>query len=262
MSDASEFYVGYLKMPPSLARFLRWVAPGLIMTGLAVAYCLSGSQNDPGGGVWHDEAQVLVGRVSATPYPMLRVPSKQPGGAVETVLLVSEGKHGAGERVAGMEGKIAKVRGTILERDGHRMLELADDQPMVRDDSPTAADVDRLPASQPPNADAPPRRVTLRGEIIDPKCYSGAMKPGEGKAHKECATLCISGGIPPMFVTFDAAGRRHYYLLTDSDGRALRGEAIDRLLPFVADAVEISGVQEQRGDLAILRVDLGRIRRL
>ena len=38
--------------------------------------------------------------------------------------------------------------------------------------------------------------VTLKGEIIDPKCYLGAMKPGGGKTHKACAMRCIAGGIP------------------------------------------------------------------
>ena len=42
--------------------------------------------------------------------------------------------------------------------------------------------------------------ATLRGEIVDSKCYLGAMKPGDQKTHKACATLCIRGGIPPVLV--------------------------------------------------------------
>lgn len=259
MPETNEFYVGYLKSPRTLTVFLGWAIPSLIVAALAIGWLVSRSQNDPGDGVWHHEANTLVGRVGATPYPLIRVQSKSPGHAAETVLLVSEGKHGGGERVAALDGRIVRVRGTILERDSCRLLELADGDAVKPDDSLTAADTGRLAAP----IIVALGEVTLRGEIIDPKCYSGAMKPGEGKTHKECATLCISGGIPPMFVTIDAAGRRSYYLLTDPDGRALTGGALhDGLLPFVADVVEIRGTLERRDDLQVLRVDLKSIRRL
>jgi hypothetical protein len=254
MANTSEFYVGYFKTPPALARFLRWVLPVLIVVALAVAWFVSRSQNDPGDGVWHDDAQSLVGRIAAKPYPLIRVPSRQPGSPVETILLVSEGKHGGGERVAALDGRIARVRGTILERDGRRLLELAENDAVTPGTSLSQSEEARLAS---PTV-VPMGQVTLRGEIIDPKCYSGAMKPGEGKTHKECATLCIAGGIPPMFVTLDDAGRRSYYLLTSADGEALD----DRILPFVADAVEISGVLERRDDLQVFKIDPGSIRRL
>src|SRR5262249_46701110 len=71
--DAREFYVGYFKMPPRLAMFLRWIVPGLIAIGIVSAWSLARSQNDPGDGVWHDDAQSLVGRIAANPYPLIRV---------------------------------------------------------------------------------------------------------------------------------------------------------------------------------------------
>ncbi|MBI5862989.1 MAG: hypothetical protein HZB38_00470 [Planctomycetes bacterium] len=263
MGDVNEFYVGYLKAPPRIAVFLRWSAPTLILAMLGLAWRLSGAQNDPGDGVWHDESESLVGRIGATPYPHVCVLSKRADHPIETILLVSEGKHGGGERVAALAGQIARVRGTIVERDGIRLLELADDELLERADSLSPADAADLAASETnPRRDSL-GRVTLQGEIIDPKCYSGAMKPGEGKAHKECATLCIAGGIPPMFVTLDAAGKRSYFLLTDPAGRALEGRVLhEQVLPFVADAVEISGELEMRDDLALLRIDPTSIRRL
>ena len=254
MADTGEFYVGYFKTPPALAKFLRWVLPVLIVVALAVAWFVSRSQNDPGDGVWHDDAESLVGRIAAKPYPLIRVPSRLADSPVETILLVSEGKHGGGERVAALDGRIVRVRGTILERDGRRLLELTKDDALTPGNSLSQPEEARLAS---PTV-VPMGQVTLRGEIIDPKCYAGAMKPGEGKTHKECATLCISGGIPPMFVTVDDAGRRSYYLLTNPAGEALD----DRILPFVADAVEISGALEMRDDLQVLKIDPGSIRRL
>lgn len=258
----AEFYVGYFKTPPALAKFLRWVLPVLIVFAIAVAWLVSRSQNDPGDGVWHDDAQTLVGRIGARPYPHIRVQSTVPGRPVETILLVAEGKHGGGERVTALDGRIARVRGTILERDGRRLLELAEND-AVSPDSGAAAfpqpDAVRLAAP----TIAPLGQVSLRGEIIDPKCYAGAMKPGEGKTHKECATLCIAGGIPPMFVTIDDAGRRSYYLLTNSEGGALEGDTLSAaILPFIADAVEIRGALERRDDLLIFKIDPASIRRL
>lgn len=258
MSETNEFYVGYLRMPAGLTRFLRWTAPVLIGTALATAWSLSRSQNNPGDGVWHDDAESLVGRLSTTPYPHIRILSTQHGDtaqSIETVLLVSEGKHGGGERVAALDGRIARVRGTILERDGRRLLELSKTNAVSVEESMPEPQATRLAAH---NGIITLGPVTLRGEIIDPKCYSGAMKPGEGKAHKECATLCIAGGIPPMFVALDSAGKRNYYLLTDSNGRALD----DRILPFVADAVQVTGILEQRDDLQVLRINPADIHRL
>jgi hypothetical protein len=76
------------------------------------------------------------------------------------------------------------------------------------------------------------------------------MKPGGGKTHKGCAMLCISGGVPPMLVTRDAAGVETFVLLTTADGAT----ANEFVLPFVGDRVTISGRLERHGDLLALRV--------
>lgn len=255
MLPADEFYIGYFKAPPVLARFLRRVLPAPIVVAVAVAWFVSRSQNDPGDAVWNSGvAREFVGVVEATPYPHLRVPSSQPGQVVETLFLVEVGKFGGGQRAARFSGKSAQISGWILERDGRRMLEMEPGDTLASAESLPDADATRLRARRVVTLG----QVTLRGEIVDSKCYLGAMKPGAGKTHKECATLCIAGGIPPMFVTLDEAGRRCYYLLTNPAGEALD----DRILPFVADAIEISGVLERRDDLQVLKIDPGSIRRL
>ena len=45
--------------------------------------------------------------------------------------------------------------------------------------------------------------MDVKGEIVDPKCFFGVMKPGEGKPHKDCAIRCILGGIPPVLKVTD-----------------------------------------------------------
>jgi hypothetical protein len=148
-----------------------------------------------------------------------------------------------------------RVRGTLLHRDDRWMLELASGDGVIQtirslgsnDEQELRAPTDRSVGS-----------VSLRGEIIDPKCYLGAMKPGGGKTHKACAALCISGGVPPMFVTRDAELHETFYLLVDKDGHAIN----DPVLPFVGDPVELKGELLFRGDLRVLRIDPQWINRL
>jgi hypothetical protein len=227
----ADFYVGYLPVPPRLARWLTRAAAGLLIVFVGFGWILARAQQDPGDGVWDDAvAREFVGVVAAAPYPHLRIKSDAASG-VETLLLVEVGKFGGGQRAAPLDGKPARISGWLIERDGRRMIEMEPGDSLSADETLPSPDFERLRGPQ----ITPLGRVTLRGEIVDSKCYLGAMKPGEGKTHKECATLCIAGGIPPMLVARDADGRRSYYLLTDSAGAALDAS----ILPLVADPVEV-----------------------
>ncbi|MDE0594963.1 MAG: hypothetical protein OSB65_06930 [Roseibacillus sp.] len=48
--------------------------------------------------------------------------------------------------------------------------------------------------------------TTLKGEIMNAKCYLGGMNPGNLKAHRACAIHCIQGGIPLVLLLRDRAG--------------------------------------------------------
>ena len=98
--------------------------------------------------------------------------------------------------------------------------------------------------------------VTLRGEIVDTKCYLGVMNPGEHKVHRDCAVRCISGGVPPAFLARDTSGDSRVLLLVGEDGRALSRE----VLPFVAEPLEISGVLVRTGPMLTLKADPARFR--
>jgi hypothetical protein len=88
----------------------------------------------------------------------------------------------------------------------------------------------------------------LAGEIVDYKCFLGAMKPGDGKTHKACAALCISGGIPPMLVSFDERGTRTYTVLVLDQGRT------PDLAEAAGEPVRVSGRLEVKGGLRVLTV--------
>jgi hypothetical protein len=91
--------------------------------------------------------------------------------------------------------------------------------------------------------------VTVNGEIVDSKCYLGVMNPGQGKVHRDCAARCLSGGIPPIFVSTDG---HEQLLLVGLDGRALGRDA---LREFIAEPITIRGDLLQLGDSRLLKID-------
>lgn len=261
--DPDEIYVGYLPVPPRQRRFLRVAVPVGAWLLCAMTFLWARSQNAPGISRWDDQhARTFSGLVIAEPYPMLFVDDADGAGSTP-LLLVEVGKHG-GQRAAVFHGKRVTVSGWVLRRDGRTMLEM---EPGAAAFSPKKGTSDPLLTEREPSM--PPvtviGRSTLRGEIVDAKCYLGAMRPGEGKTHKDCATLCIRGGIPPVLVVNGRTGNPEYYLLTNEQGGALDVS----VLPLVADPVEMTGVVGTwggsgggEGGLRVLRVGVKDIRRL
>jgi hypothetical protein len=245
MRDRSDFFVGYRVTPRSLARLLQAAVLGSLFIVSLLSALLAIAQRDPGPGRWEDSPVTLEGTLTASPYPVLNTGSP--------VLLAGQGKRGLGQRVADMEGRVVRVRGLALERDGLRLLEVVDEE-----DAITLVDVNTPALSK--HAGGSP--VRLRGEIIDPKCFCGAMKPGDGKTHKACAALCLRGGMPPVLATRDAVGVVRYYVLTDPAGGRLAGDDLMRISRFAGDRVEVRGVTEERDGMQTLRVNASEIWRL
>ncbi len=249
-----DFYVGYLPLPARYRRFLLLLVPGLVAGALVLAGAMTAMQNDPGDGTWDlTESVVITGVLVNEPYSALRVTGDDDAPARD-VLLVTMGKMGGGGLGLGGRTGPVTVTGFPIERGGSGAVLLAIETPET-----DVAAAEGTSALLPTESLGEHR---LSGEIIDPKCYFGAMKPGEGKVHKACATLCIRGGIPPMFMTTDRHGERTYYLLVDEAGGAIGGEGLEALLPFVAEPVAITGEVQQRGALLQLKTDPTTIERL
>jgi hypothetical protein len=237
--DRDPFFVGWLPAPRSYARFLAPAVGVLLASLVAGGVFLARGQRSPGTGTWDDDATVFTGIVYADPYATIRVPGD---GGPRTVLLVSEGKFGATDRVRAFDGKPVRVSGTLLARDGRLMLELADGDDGVR--GADLSEAERAALRRPPAKGLGP--ATVRGELVDSKCYLGAMKPGAGRTHKGCAVLCLRGGVPPVFVTPDGS----LYLLVDAGGGPLAPAHFGR----AAEPIELTGAAEEWGDLRVLRV--------
>ena len=259
-NDKDPFYVGYLPSPRGFAFFSLILTPILIAVGVVSAFIIAGSQErDPGTGIWDLSQPIeIIGFADMAPYPVLRVQQTE-GGLLpkyETVFVVSEGKIGAADRIAPLQGREVRATGFLIERDGMRMLELVGGMDAVEEIPDVRA---QPPATLPPIEKASLGSFTLKGQIIDSKCYLGVMKPGEGKPHKSCATMCIIGGIPPMFMTQNAQGERMVYLVTDETGQTAVKSGVTE---YIADWIEVTGEVETQGDIAVFKIDSKTIRRL
>jgi len=247
-----DFYIGYQKvMPPGLAVFLRKRILIFLGLTLLIAVMLVAAQKPFASGRFEfGVRKSFSGMVSEYPYPTLIL--DQPDGDRQTVarsrfFLVAPGKHGAQKYLSGLDGKKVNVDGSLIYRDKTSMIEIQPDSIQVIEDADSASSTRESLGE-----------FTLRGEIVDSKCYLGVMKPGNLKPHKSCAIRCISGGITPLLCVRDEQGYALYIMLAGINGEAINQDVI----PFVAEPVEISGQIECTDDVLLMKIDPAKIRRL
>ena len=249
-----EFYTGYLpQAPPGIGALARRTAVALLLLAALVAGLLAALQQPfPVSYFEFGNPRSFEGVLRLAPYPQLVVTRPgQPisGPATSTYLLVAPFKFGADSELAGLEGQHVRLQGTLVYRDDQTMVELVPGSVEVQSPEPTRT--------------APQRSVslgekTLRGEIVDSKCYLGVMKPGSHKPHRACASLCIRGGIPPIFVVRSDGESAGHLLLVGADGRALGLEVLD----FVAEPLEVTGEVMLVDDLWVLGAEPTSFKRL
>jgi hypothetical protein len=146
--------------------------------------------------------------------------------------------------VHGLDGRRVRLRGVLVYRDDQTLLDV------VPDSIQTLAAAGAAPPHKAEIQDL--GEQTLRGEVVDGKCHFGVMRPGSGKTHRECAARCIASGSPPMLWVHDPERQRDLHLLlVGADGRSLGRE----LLPWVAEAVEVTGHVERHDGLLVLYAD-------
>ena len=93
--------------------------------------------------------------------------------------------------------------------------------------------------------------VELTGEIVDSKCFLGVMVPGSGKTHKECASLCLRGGIPPALYVQDRARHSSLLLLVGPTGEPIGARAVQA----AGEAITVTGSIQRQGGWLVLRTD-------
>lgn len=252
MSDDDPFFVGWSSDAPDVdRRFMLGAALGLTLAGIGAAHLLATRQNSPGSGQWRQSAvRDWVGLLVRDPYPMLRM--HDASGGRRTAFLATTGKRGVAPPPD--IGGAVTVRASAITRGRNMMLAAIDGPGWI---APAAVDVAALqdwPVQPMGNA-------ALVGEILDAKCWFGAMKPGFGQTHKSCAAVCARGGLPLAFCTPGGAlcgDSEATLLFVDEAGRP-HGRA---LAPYVADPVSVTGRIVRIGDITQFRAARQDIRRI
>jgi hypothetical protein len=244
----NDFYVGYVpKAPVSLARYVRKIIVVLGILSVTAALALVAGQMPFANSAFeYGKLRKFEGIIETHPYPTLLV--ARPGevgqeNKYSRYLLVAPGKHGADDLVAAFDGKHVRLQGQPIYREGGAMVEIEPDSISPLDIAPTNQATARDLGS-----------VTVSGEIVDSKCYLGVMNPGQGKVHRDCASRCLSGGSPPIFV---ASNGEDQFLLVGPDGHAIGRDA---LREFVAEPITIQGELLQEGETRMLRIDARALR--
>ena len=238
-----EFYIGYEPAtPPGLGMRLR--RAGVVLgLGLAIAagVVLAAHQRLAPARFEFGRPREVTGRLERRPYPAL-----MSGGS--RIWLAGQGKHGAEDALAHLRDGPVTLRGTPIARGSHAMLEVVTGSASAAgDDHPDAAAA-TAPAHAPRRAG---REVTLTGEIVDSKCFLGVMNPGEGTVHRDCARLCLRGGLPPMLLVRGGQGEEALVVLV-----AASGAPIGRALADIAGVpVLVRGVLIRDGSTLVLHAD-------
>ena len=229
----NDFYIGWAKgMPERSSVALKTMIFGVVSLAFVVLFLVVYFQKPFNDHFFSlGKQSEMTGVYIAQPVPMLYDRSSQEG-----TLLVGYGKFGAQgimqemmEKQGNLNGQLISLNGTIISGDGKNLLELTD-----RVGAFVGKEKGDFKVKEIDFKNAQPFKAM--GEILDPKCYFGVMKPGEGKIHKSCAIRCISGGIPPVFRS-GVPGNYVYHIMIGKDGGQINADILD----YVADPIHLEG---------------------
>ena len=251
MVNSNEvFFAGWGKVPKQLRLFLMSFALSLIAFFGVVSYLISATQNDPGDAAFFGSAKA-VGILQAKPYPILHVMESKTYKSGQIVMLNGNGKRGVIDRAADLDGKVVRISGFRLKRGDLDAMQLRGGMNGLRQ-------VEVMDGMSKSNMTAGGFEIKVKqlgrwklsGEICDGKCLTGAMRPGRGLAHKACANLCLTGGVPPVFVSSSPVEGSEFLMMANEDGEAVTED----VLQHTATYVEIDGDIERRGNLLVFKI--------
>lgn len=250
-----EFYIGWQdKAPKSYGQWVRYVIWTLVLLVPIIAGLLVLNQRGFIASKYEiSRLRTLEGILITEPIPCLKIPLGIDEKGIERfqrILLVGMGKKSATPALEALEQKIKqalhgkgiRLNGKLIYYDGVVAFELGSDKTLFQGFS-KLKDVSTKPIQL--------GKATLRGEILDPKCYLGVMRPGEGKPHRSCAIRCLAGGIPAFFKAKTKNGVQQYCFVLDQNGKPIN----DKLAPYVADEVQICGAVEQWDNWYVVKAD-------
>ncbi len=254
MSKKNDFYIGYVDeiAAPTKKKLKRTVllfATILVLT--AVVFSISQKPFDNSTFELTNETKIS-GIYHESPYPMLQVTIDE--GSFKNIILLGFGKFGANayldklkEQEGSLLNKQLSITGNLIYFNGKTLLQITNDQKIT------------LEKKEKTTLKAPllVGNFELEGEIVDPKCYFGVMKPGLGKIHRSCAVRCVSGGTPPVLVTTKGSFSQ-YFLLTNMKGESINND----ILPYIGQPSRLKGVVEKLEDWYVMKIDISDIEKL
>jgi hypothetical protein len=253
----SEFYIGWMpKAPEGFAKHVRKVLLVLFPVALIVGLLLASFQKEfAAGNFEYGKLTEVKGIYYNQPIPVLKVINgKDIWGNLSyiTIPLVGYGKHGAEtaimeiekEKNLSLNNKEVTLKGSLIYSEGKTWMQIS------KDDNPIENIGKDADASLNPVTTELGNQI-VKGEIIDPKCYFGVMKPGEGKVHRDCAIRCILGGIPPVLKVQNNKGEENFYFIVGPHGEKMNEAVQD----YVAEPVAINARVVKIDDWTVLYVN-------
>jgi hypothetical protein len=252
--NSRPFYIGWMgAAPKALVQFIKKYLLFIFILAVVLGTLLALSQKKFGTGNFEFGTLTdIKGIYFDKPVPCIKVLNGKDiwgNQSYITIPLVGYGKHGAEGAIRELEKekntilnqKEITLRGTLLYNDGVTILQVDknDNRDLIFSNKTIPAEL--LPKVKDLGT------TKIKGEIIDPKCYFGVMKPGEGKPHRDCAIRCILGGISPMLAVKNEHGEANYYLLASSDGGSINSAVQD----YVAEPVELEAHLIQYDDWVV-----------
>ncbi len=238
---ASAFFIGWQsKMAPGLARSLKKAVIPIAALIPAITAILVWFQNPVDRGRFEFGVEkTFEGVLYESPVPRLHMETGD-GKSVDHIL-VGAGKFGAGNIIAGANGKHVRFNGSLIVREPLRLIELN------RPETFTILDKDSPPKPVPLVSKLGEGKFT--GELVDTKCWSGVMRPATGKVHRACAIRCLSGGVAPGLLVRDHGGDGVVFFLAGSGEEKLEYD-----VQLAGTFIDVVGTLELHGETPVLRV--------
>ncbi|AXT19120.1 hypothetical protein D7030_14150 [Flavobacteriaceae bacterium AU392] len=256
-NEEDDFYVGYLdntstKTKKTTRLFVVFSLLGLI----AIASIFALTQNTFKNSTFElTTSTKITGVYHEMPYPMLKVKTAE--NTYKNILLLGFGKSSANPFLEKIRSKTPKLSGSILSIEGNLIYYNGKTLLQITNDEKISL-VEKTNPNRLPKVEQVANNMEFKGEVIDPKCYFGVMKPGKGKIHRSCAALCIAGGIPPVLATNDENNISEYYLITDKKGNPIHKD----ILPYIGKPSLINGKVVRVEDWYQLQIDVNSIQDL
>jgi hypothetical protein len=239
---SGEFYIGYQKKAPAgIAKTIQVSAIAVVAVIVSVAAVVASQQAPIDSGRFEfGDSKRFDGVLYETPFPHLLLIDNQ-SNASERVLLTSFGKAGLPKYAQVGIGKRVQFDGSLIYRQNLTMIEMGGEESFEVVGDPPAEVPEKLAVTS-------FGEIELTGELVDTKCFLGVMRPGVGKVHRACASVCLRGGVPPGLLLRLTDGRATVVMLAGAEGTPL---VINP--EWAALEITARGTLEAHGDLPILR---------